>query len=62
MPQSRDVAYTADDTVMTGRLFLPDGEGMRPAVLVAHEASGLTDHELERARPARRTWLRGSRG
>ena len=50
MPQSRDVAYTADDTVMTGRLFLPDGEGMRPAVLVAHEASGLTDHELERAR------------
>jgi dienelactone hydrolase len=50
MPQDREVAYTADGTEFAGRLFLPDGEGKRPAVLVAHEANGLSDHELDRAR------------
>jgi dienelactone hydrolase len=50
MLQSRDVQYTADDTLMTGRLILPGGEERRPAVLIFHEASGLTDHELDSAR------------
>jgi dienelactone hydrolase len=35
---------------MTGRLVLPEGAGRRPAVVVFHEASGLTEHELDRAR------------
>jgi dienelactone hydrolase len=48
--QSRDIEYSADGVVMVGRLVLPEGEGKRPAVLVAHEAAGLTGHELERAR------------
>lgn len=50
MLRGRDVEYTADGTVMAGRLFLPGGEGRRPAVLVAHEAGGLSEHELGRAR------------
>ena len=49
MPQSRDVEYTADGTVMVGRLILPDGAGRRPGVLVAHEGGGLSDHELGQA-------------
>lgn len=48
--QNRDVEYTVDGTVMVGRLTLPEGEGRRPAVLVAHEAGGLSDYELGRAR------------
>src|SRR5215469_2392608 len=47
---SRDVQYTADDTLMAGRLIIPGGEERRPAVLVFHEASGLTEHELDSAR------------
>lgn len=46
----RDVDYTADGTRMTGRLLLPGGTGKRPGVLVFHEASGLTEHELDSAR------------
>jgi dienelactone hydrolase len=48
--ESQDIEYTVDNAVMTGRLFLPEREGRRPGVLVAHEANGLSDHELERAR------------
>jgi dienelactone hydrolase len=50
MQEIRDIEYTVDDAVMTGRLFVPGGEGSRPVVLVAHEANGLSDHELGRAR------------
>lgn len=50
MLENRDIEYAVDDAVMTGRLFLPEGAGRRPGVLVAHEANGLSDHELERAR------------
>jgi dienelactone hydrolase len=50
MQEIRDIEYAVDDAVMTGRLFVPEGEGSRPGVLVAHEANGLSDHELERAR------------
>jgi dienelactone hydrolase len=48
--QTREVEYAVDGTVMLGRLVLPEGEDKRPAVLVAHEAGGLDEHELGRAR------------
>jgi dienelactone hydrolase len=50
MLHSRDVRYTVDGTLMGGRLVLPRNEERRPAILVFHEASGLTDHELDSAR------------
>src|SRR5258705_326105 len=34
---------------MIGRLALPEGEGPRPAVLIAHEGNGLDDFQKERA-------------
>jgi len=34
---------------MVGRLALPDGDGVRPAVLIAHEGPGLDDHQKDRA-------------
>jgi dienelactone hydrolase len=45
----RDVEYDADGTLMVGRLALPDGEGLRPAVLIAHEGLGLDDYQKDRA-------------
>jgi dienelactone hydrolase len=50
MLESRSIGYAVDDARMEGRLFLPGGEESRPAILVFHEASGLTDHELTAAR------------
>jgi dienelactone hydrolase len=49
MVTTRDVEYDADGTVMVGRLAVPDGEAMRPAVLIAHEGLGLDDYQKERA-------------
>lgn len=46
---ARDIAYTADGRNMIGRLALPEAEGKRPAVLVAHEGPGLDDHQKSRA-------------
>jgi dienelactone hydrolase len=46
---TRDIEYGADGTTMIGRLALPDGTGKRPAVLIAHEANGLDDHQKSRA-------------
>lgn len=46
---TRDIEYGADGTTMIGRLALPDGKGKRPAVLIAHEANGLDDHQKSRA-------------
>jgi dienelactone hydrolase len=46
---TRDVEYAADGVTMRGRLALPDGNGTRPAVLVAHEGPGLDDLQKERA-------------
>lgn len=46
----RDVEYTAEGTVMVGHLFLPQKEGKQPAILIAHEAGGLDEHALGRAR------------
>ena len=45
----RDVEYDAFGTLMVGRLALPDGEGVRPAVLIAHEGLGLDDYQKDRA-------------
>ena len=46
---TRDVQYTAEGTNMVGRLGLPDGDARCPAVLIAHEANGLDDHQRSRA-------------
>jgi len=44
-----DIEYDVHGTVMVGRLALPDGEGKRPAVLIAHEGPGLEDYQKSRA-------------
>lgn len=50
MVTSREIEYEADGgTVMVGHLAVPEGEGVRPAVLVAHEAPGLDDVHRQRA-------------
>ena len=46
---TRDIEYGADGTTMVGRLALPGGSGKRPAVLIAHDGPGLTDHQRGRA-------------
>src|SRR3954454_23228016 len=50
MPSERDVGYVVDGHTMIGRLAVPDGDGQRPGVLVAHEANGLDDYQKSRAR------------
>ena len=49
MVTTQDIEYDAGGTVMVGRLALPDGEGGRPAVLIAHEGPGLDDYQKDRA-------------
>jgi dienelactone hydrolase len=44
-----DIAYDVDGTTMIGRLALPDGDGVRPGVLIAHEGNGLDDFQKQRA-------------
>jgi dienelactone hydrolase len=44
-----DVDYTADGSVMIGRLALPEGDDRRPAVLIAHEGGGLDEYQKSRA-------------
>jgi dienelactone hydrolase len=44
-----DITYEADGTTMIGRLALPDGEGQRPGVLIAHEGNGLDDYQKQRS-------------
>ena len=46
-----DIAYDVDGSNMVGRLALPEGEGKRPAVLIAHEGNGLDDYQ--KGRPER---------
>ena len=50
---TRDIEYGADGTTMVGRLALPGGSGKRPAVLIAHDGPGLTDHQRGSLVPAR---------
>jgi dienelactone hydrolase len=49
MVTTRDVKYSADGTVMVGRLALPEGAAKRPAILIAHEGPGLDDEQRGRA-------------
>src|SRR5438094_2772333 len=49
MVEMRDLDYTADGSTMIGRLALPDGSDTRPAVLIAHDGSGLDDYQKGRA-------------
>lgn len=47
--QSTDVEYTVEGTTMVGRLALPAGDGLRPAVLIAHDGGGLDEYQKARA-------------
>ncbi len=49
MVKTTDVAYEVDGTTMVGRMAIPDSDGPRPAVLIAHEGPGLDDHQRARA-------------
>jgi dienelactone hydrolase len=44
-----DVSYEAEGVTMVGRMAVPDGSGLRPGILIAHEATGLDDHQRARA-------------
>lgn len=46
---AREVAYDTDGLTMIGHLAYPEGEGRRPAVLVAHDGVGLDDYQRGRA-------------
>jgi dienelactone hydrolase len=49
MVSTSDIDYSADGSTLIGRLALPDGQGKRPAVLIAHEGGGLDDYQKSRA-------------
>jgi len=49
MVRTTDIEYTVEGATMVGRLALPDGEEIRPAVLIAHDGSGLDDYQKGRA-------------
>jgi dienelactone hydrolase len=44
-----DIEYEVDGRRMLGHLAVGDGDGRRPAVLVAHEGPGLDEHAKDRA-------------
>ena len=44
-----DIEYEADGRTMIGWLAVPAGGGRHPAVLIAHEGTGLDDHQRCRA-------------
>ena len=44
-----DVEYVVDGSTMVGRLALPEGNDIRPAVLIAHEGGGLDEYQKSRA-------------
>jgi dienelactone hydrolase len=48
--ETRDVGYRADGRSLTGWMALPEGDGVRAGVLVAHEAGGLGEHVMTSAR------------
>jgi dienelactone hydrolase len=49
MVTTREVEYHVDGHRMVGTLGLPDGDGVRPAVLIAHEGSGLDEFQKSKA-------------
>jgi dienelactone hydrolase len=44
----QDVEYEVEGSLMIGRLVTPDGSGVRPAVLIAHEGNGLDEYQKAR--------------
>ena len=40
------VEYDVDATHMVGRLYVPDGEGPAPGVLLCHEGPGIDGADL----------------
>ena len=48
--KSDDIEYFIDGARYVGHLAIPDGDDLRPAVLVCHEGPGLTGHPKARAR------------
>jgi dienelactone hydrolase len=49
--QLTDVEYVHDGVRLVGRLAVDEGRtGVRPAVLIAHDAAGLSDHPKDTAR------------
>jgi len=49
MVRTREIEYTADGSMMVGRLALPEGDDKRAAVLIAHEGGGLDEYQKSRA-------------
>ena len=47
--ETSDIAYEVDGRKMVGRLAVPDGEGTRPGVLIAHEGNGLDEFQKQKA-------------
>ncbi len=46
---SDEVEYSVDGKRHVGHIAVPDGDGVRPGVLVCHEGPGLDDHARSRA-------------
>ncbi|MFZ4717826.1 MAG: dienelactone hydrolase family protein [Ilumatobacteraceae bacterium] len=44
-----EIEYHVDGVRYLGHLAVPDGDDLRPAVLVCHEGPGMTDHPRHRA-------------
>lgn len=48
--EARDVEYWHEGVRYVGHLAVPEGDDLRPAVLVCHEGPGMTEHPRHRAR------------
>ena len=46
---TEEISYDVEGTTMIGHLALPDGDDVRPCVLVCHEGPGMSDHARSRA-------------
>ena len=46
---TEEISYEVEGTTMIGHLALPDGDDVRPCVLVCHEGPGMSDHARSRA-------------
>jgi dienelactone hydrolase len=47
---SEDIEYAIDGVRYVGHMATPEGDDVRPAVLVCHEGPGMTEHPRHRAR------------
>lgn len=46
---TEEISYEVEGTTMIGHLALPDGDDVRPCVLVCHEGPGMSGHARSRA-------------